>query len=93
LAFVLTSGRELLTEFESSPGKQRVFCHRCGSPIFSRTAKLPGVVRIRMGLINEPLAARPVAHFYTDSKCNWWSINDGLPQFRQGYVSSQCGEA
>jgi hypothetical protein len=86
-AFQLQSGAELLTAFESSPGKQRVFCSRCGSPIFSRKESLPGVVRIRAGLINEPLISRPSAHCYTASKANWWPINDGLPQFETAFVT------
>lgn len=40
---------------------------------------LPGVLRIRAGLFNEPLEARPVFHAYTGSKANWWSILDDLP--------------
>jgi hypothetical protein len=85
-AFHLSSGAELLKEFESSPGKKRIFCSTCGSPIYSSQESLPGIVRIRAGLINEPLSVRPIAHFYTGSKCNWWSINDGLPQFPEAYV-------
>src|SRR4051794_26453813 len=69
--FRLTSGKELLTEYESSPGKKRVFCKRCGSPIYSYRDTLPDVVRIRVGLINEPVAARPAAHFHIASKANW----------------------
>ena len=92
-AFHLTSGPELLAEFESSPGKKRVFCRRCGSPIYSHGESMPGVLRVRVGVINEPLAARPVAHFYTASKCNWWSINDDLPQFPEAYVSHPKGDA
>jgi hypothetical protein len=85
-AFTLVKGAELLKEFESSPGKKRVFCSTCGSPLFSHKDSLPGILRIRAGLINEPLHARPVAHFYTGSKCNWWPINDTLPQFSEGQV-------
>ena len=84
-AFQLDSGAELLKSFEASPGKQRVFCNVCGSPIYSKKDALPGVLRIRVGLINEPLSVRPVAHFYTGSKANWWSINDDLPQFEAAY--------
>lgn len=80
-------GEQLLSAFESSPGKQRVFCSRCGSPLYSRRADLPGVLRIRAGLINEPLRNGPVAHFYTGSKCNWWLIDDELPSFAEGYVA------
>ncbi|MBZ2188822.1 GFA family protein [Alcanivorax sp. JB21] len=85
-AFQLISGGELLTEFESSPGKKRVFCSRCGSPVYSSKDTLPGVLRLRAGLINERLGTKPIAHFYTASKCNWWSINDDLPQFAEAYL-------
>ena len=84
-AFHLLSGLELLVSYESSAGKARVFCSRCGSPIYSRKDTLPGVLRIRAGLINEPLSARPAAHFHTGSKANWWPIDDGLPQFEDWY--------
>ena len=85
-AFHLISGEELLTSFESSPGKERAFCSKCGSPVYSRKDTLPGVLRSRAGLINEPLSAKPVAHHYTGSKANWWPIDDGLPQFEAASV-------
>lgn len=86
-AFRLVSGAELLTAYESSPGKQRVFCRRCGSPIYSKRDALPEVLRLRAGLIDEPLAVRPVAHSYVGSKASWWPIEDGLPRFEAAYVA------
>lgn len=88
-AFHLMQGRELLKEFESSPGKARVFCGTCGSPVYSYRKTLPGVMRIRAGLLNEELSVRPIAHFHVASQCNWWSIEDGLPQFPEAYVPKQ----
>jgi hypothetical protein len=85
-AFQLDSGAKLLKVFEASPGKQRVFCSECGSPIYSKKDSLPGVLRIRAGLINEPLSSEPVAHCYTGSKANWWTIYDDLTQFEAAYV-------
>ena len=82
--FSLLSGAEQLKAFESSPGKQRVFCGNCGSPVYSRTDKLPGVLRIRAGLLEGELATRPANHAYVASKANWWDIDDALPQFPQG---------
>lgn len=81
VAALQVEGAELLTEFESSPGKLRVFCRRCGSPVWSRRVDLPDVVRLRAGLVNEPLANGPLAHFHAASRSNWWPITDGLPQF------------
>ncbi|MCW7541069.1 GFA family protein [Aquabacterium sp. A7-Y] len=79
--FRFEGGEELLTAFTSSPGKSRCFCSRCGSPIFSRRDSLPGVLRVRAGLLDEPVSARPAFHAYVASKCSWWTVDDGLPQF------------
>lgn len=85
-AVVFETGRELMNEFESTPGKKRVFCRRCGSPLYSRRDSLPGVLRLRAGLIDEPLPARPGFHAYVASKASWYEIHDGLPQHAEGYV-------
>jgi hypothetical protein len=89
-AFRITQGAELLSGFESSPGKRRLFCSRCGSPVISKKESLPDVVRVRAGTINEPLRSRPIAHFHVASKCNWWPINDALPQFPESYVPGEA---
>ena len=79
--FELHSGTELLRVYESSPGKERVFCSHCGSPVFSRKTSRPGVIRIRAGLMDEPLPVRPVFHQFVADKANWWTIDDDLPQY------------
>jgi hypothetical protein len=77
-------GEQLIKSFESSPGKQRCFCGSCGSPIYSKRETLPGVVRIRIGLLDGNPAAKPIAHFHTNSKPIWWAIGDDLPQRSEG---------
>src|SRR5437773_491584 len=85
-AFRFVSGEQLLKSYESSPGKQRVFCSRCGSPVLSRRQALPNVVRVRVGLINESLKVGLAWHAYAGSKCNWWPIEDGAPQYKEGHA-------
>ena len=80
-AFHLRAGAEQLRGYESSPGEVRHFCGRCGSPIYKTRADRPQTIRLRVGAINEPLNGRPVASYFTGSKCNWWEIHDGLPRF------------
>lgn len=74
--FTLLSGEGELRAYESSPGKERVFCGRCGSPVFSRLASKPGVVRLRAGSLDEPVATEIGFHFYVASKASWWPIAD-----------------
>ena len=84
-AFRLLGGEEALKAYESSPGKERVFCGQCGSPVYSRRPSLPTVLRVRAGLIDEPVPVKPVWHAHVGSKCSWWSIDDQLPQYPEGY--------
>jgi hypothetical protein len=79
-----TCGRDLLTHYESSPGKVRAFCSRCGSPVYSQRTAQPEVLRLRLGLINEPIDTHVAAHGHVGSKANWWPITDDGPQFEAG---------
>jgi hypothetical protein len=74
-------GESLLATYESSPGKVRAFCSRCGSPVLSRRTDRPDVVRLRIGLIDPPIAERPTCHIYAASKAEWLDIRDQLPQY------------
>lgn len=77
-------GEDLLHQYESSPGKFRAFCKVCGSPVFSKRDSLPGVLRIRAGLLHEPVDAELAFHAFTASKASWWSIGAGLPEYTGG---------
>ena len=79
--FRILRGAEALKAYAASPGKERMFCGRCGSPVLSRLTADPRTVRIRAGLLDEPIAARPAFHFHAASKASWWPITDDLPQF------------
>lgn len=80
-AVQVTDPEGLLTAYDSSPGKQRLFCRRCGSPVFSRRGTLPGVLRVRAGLLDPPLRTRIAWHAYTDEACDWWPGDEDAPRF------------
>ncbi len=77
--FRLVAGADVLRSYRSSPGKERCFCGRCGSPIFSRRDGAADV-RLRLGTLDTPIAARPSAHIFAASKAEWWEIRDDLPR-------------
>jgi hypothetical protein len=80
-ALNVTQGADLLANYESSPGRHRVFCKRCGSPLFMTHADEPEVVSVHAGIIDGPLRARPSAHYYVGQMANWWRIDDTLLRF------------
>ncbi len=70
-----------IKEFESSPGKFRVFCSNCGSPLHAYLAATPSVTRIRLGTLDTPLSKSPKAHTFVSDKASWDVIQGELPQF------------
>jgi hypothetical protein len=78
------SGRELIREFESSPGNFRAFCSRCGSPVYKRSLAKPGITRLRLGSFEEDPGVRPLVHVYVGDKAPWYEILDSLPKLEQG---------
>ncbi len=90
--FHWTAGEELLTGFESSPGKRRWFCSRCGSQIISTRDADEHSLLLRAGCIDEaPASTRPVAHGWVGSMASWHRITDDLPQFENGFPGSPPG--
>jgi hypothetical protein len=82
--FRLLRGSEFVCEYESSPGKFRAFCRRCGSPLYSRRDGEPELRRIRLGTLDEDPGRRPLAHVWIGSKAPWFTIHDSLPQYEAG---------
>ena len=80
-AFRLVHGEASLREFRASPGKRRVFCATCGSPLFSQRDAAPGVLRLRAGTLDGDGAGLEIGfHIQTASKAAWWTIDDDRPQ-------------
>ena len=80
-SFRLVSGADTLREYESSPGKLRAFCSRCGSPIYAYLTASADVLRIRLGSLDTPFSKHPRAHTWVSDKASWEPIDDALPQF------------
>lgn len=82
-AFTLLAGEQALGRFESSPGKFRVFCRECGSPLWSERSDRPEVKRVRAGTIDDPISPGTAFHAFVSEKVNWLPLDDGLPQYRE----------
>ena len=77
----LHDAEDLLREYESSPGKIRAFCSRCGSPIFAYLTQTPNLVRVRLGTLDTPFEKHARAHTFVSEKADWETISGGTPQF------------
>jgi hypothetical protein len=78
--FEIAAGQDSLASFESSPGKRRHFCSRCGAPIFSAAQATPQLRSIRSGTLDADPGLRPTSHIHVGSRSPWFEICDDLPQ-------------
>ena len=81
--FRFTKGEAQLGAYESSPGKFRRFCTRCGSHITADRVGQP-VVLLRLGCLDTDIDARPRAHIWRFDAANWYDPKDQLPEFPEG---------
>ncbi len=56
------------------------FCPQCGTRIFHSGHNRPGMITVKGGTLDNPGAAKMVAHIWVRSKQSWLVLSDGLPQ-------------
>lgn len=83
--YSLLSGRDVIKEYESSPGEFRAFCSNCGSPVYSRLASRPDHIRLRLGGLSGAFSVNVIGHIWVESKADWYPICDDLPQYEGSF--------
>lgn len=86
---LLISGEVKYYESVGSSGKRiwRGFCPNCGSNLFSRAEKAPGLVSIRAGTLTDPTLFQPQLQIYTAEALNWATLTHELPAFTGDFVA------
>lgn len=83
LGFEINNGQELVSSFESRPGKFRYFCSKCASPIYSSNEQDKTRIRIRLGILDSDILEKPMSHNFVTSKANWEDLDAVLPRYEQ----------
>jgi hypothetical protein len=76
-------GQELLAAFESSPGKFRRFCSRCGSHLFAERTSRPTVM-LRLGCLDTPIKGPAKLHIWRSDGATWFDPREQVPEFAEG---------
>lgn len=77
----IVQGEEVLGRFHvEATGVDRCFCLKCGTRLYNHVLSA-GRLALVVATLQTDATLRPVAHCNTESKCPWYEINDGLPQF------------
>lgn len=78
---------EELRWYRSSTRAQRGFCQRCGSSLFWRPDG-KSYICIMAGTLTLPTALSPSAHIYVHMASDYYSLDDGLPQYEEEFPAS-----
>lgn len=70
-SFRWVKGESLLAAIESSPGKFRRFCSKCGSHVMAERTAQP-VVLLRLGCLDTPIGERPEVHIWRSDAAPWY---------------------
>lgn len=76
--FKWVKGENNLAIFESSPGRQRIFCKTCGASLASAHEGVVG--EVVLGSVDGDPGGKPAEHIFVGSKAEWHDITDALPQ-------------
>lgn len=77
----------------SSPGVERSFCGRCGSPLSYFDEQRPDEIDLTLGSLNDPGAWPPADHIWMSDAVSWDKPADGLPQHAQTRAGSTTVQA
>lgn len=79
-AFTLTSGTpKVFTDTANSGNKLfRAFCGDCGSPIYSQREKMPEMMVVKVGTLDDSNAMKLAMNIWTKSARPWLSLAAGV---------------
>jgi hypothetical protein len=78
------------TAWPSSPRIDRRSCARCGAPMFADPKDPPARIGVSLASLDDPRALTPTMHIWVSRKLGWVALDDGLPQFGEGYDTGRA---
>ncbi len=80
-AFQITNGEP--AAYQSSQAAERVFCDRCGSQLFSRSADTMAYIALNTGTLDDPRDPRvaPRLHMFSGEQLPWLALSDSLLRY------------
>jgi hypothetical protein len=74
-----------VTSWATSPRILRHSCARCGAPLFATPNDPPARVAVAITTCDDRDALVPDVHIWVSEKVAWVCLDDGRPQFAQGF--------
>lgn len=72
-----------LGSYESSIGKVRYFCSRCGTQLYAKRAGQESII-LRLGSIDSEVSSDEYAHIWLSDKASWYDLHAELKECQNG---------
>ncbi len=90
-ADITIMGAESITWYEASSFARRGFCKTCGSLLFWKPQD-DEYVSVLAGLFDKPTGLQGQCHIFVGDKGDYYTIDDGLPQFEKSTPSIKVAD-
>jgi hypothetical protein len=82
LSFRWLAGADVRGSYESSPGKLRHFCTRCGSHLVAEWVSQPQMI-VRVATLDDDPGVRPIAKIWLSDRVPWLAYDGDLLCFEE----------
>lgn len=80
--FAWIKGDELLTFYNSSPGKYRYFCSNCGTQLIKKIDGRNQLI-LRVATLDEDPQQIPIAKIWASHQVPWLHYGDDIPEYAE----------
>ena len=82
-SFRLLLGETVAYSYAADSGNtiNKMFCPKCGTPVYWTGAKFPGLVILSISSLDDANVISPVREIFTDSAVSWCRIQEGIESF------------
>jgi len=82
--FSITKGQQSLRQYEDENVGIKYFCADCGSPVYNKNFRFPGLNMVFYGAFSQPEDFKPAINVFCESKHNWVDTLSNLKSFQGG---------
>jgi hypothetical protein len=69
--------------YENSEGGKKLFCSRCGSPLYKVNPRYPGMLMVIYGSLSDTTNLAPSVNVYSEDKLPWIENISSLKNFEK----------
>ena len=79
---MLTKGEEALKQYEVEEEGIKHFCAECGSPVYNKNYRFPGLYMVFYGAFAQAVDFKPAFNVFCESKHNWVDTINNIKSFQ-----------